>query len=180
MHLQLRTVFALAVVPGAIGVALLAFALKEEPHVPKAAGGGAVATLSHEFWRAISAIALFSLANSSDAFLILQAYAAGVTTATLPLLWSAHHVSKALFSTPPSPTPARSLPTPRCRSRRRSPRSSIDEGQVPRVRRPRPALDETPWLICARRRSRAGTEGIVHQGSHDAVPVLRSVVIENY
>jgi MFS family permease len=99
MHLQLRTVFALAVIPGAIGVTLLAFALKEEPHVPKAAGGGAGATLSGEFWRAISAIALFSLANSSDAFLILQAHAAGVTTAMLPLLWSAHHVIKALFST---------------------------------------------------------------------------------
>jgi MFS family permease len=99
MHLQLRTVFALAVVPGAIGVALLAFALKEEPHSPKSAGTGAAAPLSTSFWRAIGAIALFSLANSSDAFLILQAHAAGVTTAMLPLLWSAHHVIKALFST---------------------------------------------------------------------------------
>jgi MFS family permease len=100
MHLQLRTVFALAVIPGAIGVALLAFALREEPHVARTrTGEGAGAPLSHEFWRAISAIALFSLANSSDAFLILQAHAAGVTTAMLPLLWSAHHVIKALFST---------------------------------------------------------------------------------
>ena len=45
------------------------------------------------------AIALFSLANSSDAFLLLQAHAAGVTTALLPLLWAAHHVIKSLFST---------------------------------------------------------------------------------
>jgi len=50
------------------------------------------------FREAIASIALFSLANSSDAFLILQAHAAGVTTALLPLLWAAHHVIKALFS----------------------------------------------------------------------------------
>ena len=51
------------------------------------------------FRRAIFAIALFSLANSSDAFLLLQAHAAGVTTTMLPLLWAAHHVVKSLFST---------------------------------------------------------------------------------
>src|SRR5205085_5823965 len=43
-------------------------------------------------------IALFSLANSSDAFLLLQAHLEGVTTAWLPLLWAAHHVIKSLFS----------------------------------------------------------------------------------
>lgn len=51
------------------------------------------------FQKAITAIALFSLANSSDAFLLLQAHAAGVSTAMLPLLWAAHHVIKSLFST---------------------------------------------------------------------------------
>ncbi len=51
------------------------------------------------FKRAIFAIALFSLANSSDAFLLLQAHAAGVSTTMLPLLWAAHHIIKSLFST---------------------------------------------------------------------------------
>ncbi|HYR27621.1 MAG TPA: MFS transporter, partial [Thermoanaerobaculia bacterium] len=51
------------------------------------------------FRKAIGAISLFSLSNSSDAFLILQAHAAGVTTAMLPLLWASHHVIKSLFST---------------------------------------------------------------------------------
>lgn len=54
---------------------------------------------SSSFRRAITAISLFSLANSSDAFLLLQAHAAGVTTAMLPVLWAAHHVIKSLFST---------------------------------------------------------------------------------
>ncbi|HEX3109782.1 MAG TPA: MFS transporter, partial [Thermoanaerobaculia bacterium] len=55
--------------------------------------------LPSAFWRAVAAVALFSLANSSDAFLLLQAHLAGVATAMLPALWAAHHVIKALFST---------------------------------------------------------------------------------
>lgn len=51
------------------------------------------------FYRAIAAISLFSLANSSDAFLLLQAHEAGVATSMLPMLWAAHHVIKSLFST---------------------------------------------------------------------------------
>ena len=47
----------------------------------------------------MAAIALFSLANSSDTFLLLQAHAAGVATSLLPLLWAAHHVIKSFFST---------------------------------------------------------------------------------
>src|SRR5207248_2313889 len=56
-------------------------------------------TPNGRFWVALSAISLFSLANSSDVYLILQAHAAGVATAMLPALWAAHHVIKALFST---------------------------------------------------------------------------------
>lgn len=99
-HLSLRTVFYIAVIPGLIGAAVLVVLLREEPRAARAAG----ATHSHAklpgpFWSALVAIALFSLANSSDAFLLLQAHAAGVTTGLLPLLWAAHHVIKSLFST---------------------------------------------------------------------------------
>jgi MFS family permease len=83
-------------------VALLLFFLHEEPHATKKKGGAAIlqpVPLPSRFWLAITAIALFSLANSSDAFLILQAHAAGVSTALLPALWAAHHVIKSLFST---------------------------------------------------------------------------------
>ena len=97
LRFELRTVFMIAVIPGAIGVVLLLLVLREEPRPQRVAGtpagGGAGAPLR------LIPIALFSLANSSDAFLILQAHAAGVSTAMLPLLWSAHHVIKSLFST---------------------------------------------------------------------------------
>jgi MFS family permease len=100
-HLQMRTVFYIAVIPGFIAVVLLVTVLKEEPREPRATSDTTAAPvpLPGRFWAALGAIALFSLANSSDAFLLLQANAGGVTTAMLPLLWAAHHVIKALFST---------------------------------------------------------------------------------
>ncbi|HXH39337.1 MAG TPA: MFS transporter [Thermoanaerobaculia bacterium] len=102
IHIPMRTLFMIAVVPGAIGVAMLLLFLREEPRAPKPPSNSATeqpSNLPGNFWLAITAIALFSLANSSDAFLILQAHAAGVSTAMLPALWAAHHVIKSLFST---------------------------------------------------------------------------------
>jgi MFS family permease len=105
---SLRATFLFAVLPGAAGVLMLAFLLREikpgdEP-APVAKPCPAPAPSSFlvhhsSFKQALIAIALFSLANSSDAFLLLQAHAAGVSTAMLPLLWAAHHVIKSLFST---------------------------------------------------------------------------------
>lgn len=99
-HLPLRTVFYIAVIPGAIAVILLMTLLTEpdrEPVVRSATE--ARAPLPRPFWGALASIALFSLANSSDAYLLLQARAAGIATSMLPLLWAAHHVIKSLFST---------------------------------------------------------------------------------
>src|SRR5437763_4870379 len=100
LHVPLKTVFLIAVIPGAIAVLLLVFFLREERREGRRdaalpAGG----TPALPFWLALSAISLFALANSSDVYLLLQAHAAGVTTALLPALWAAHHVVKALFST---------------------------------------------------------------------------------
>ena len=102
-HETMRKVFLISVIPGAIGVLLILFMLKEgvrtsRPH-PSADEDVRRSSLPARFWYALSTIALFSLANSSDAFLLLQAHVAGVATAMLPALWAAHHVIKALFST---------------------------------------------------------------------------------
>jgi MFS family permease len=102
IHIPMRTLFMIAVLPGAIGVAMLVLFLREEPHAAKTASNpatGQPGKLPGNFWLAITAISLFSLANSSDAFLILQAHASGVSTAMLPALWAGHHVIKSLFST---------------------------------------------------------------------------------
>ena len=101
---SLRQTMYLAVIPGAIAVVLLIFFLREktEPKTTAAPKAQPLSPLTFHlspFAKAITAIAIFSLANSTDAFLLLQAHEAGVTTAMLPLLWAAHHVIKALFST---------------------------------------------------------------------------------
>ncbi|HKO99716.1 MAG TPA: MFS transporter [Pyrinomonadaceae bacterium] len=50
------------------------------------------------FKRFLLIIALFTLSNSSDAFLLLRAQSTGVSIATLPLLWAMLHVSKVVSS----------------------------------------------------------------------------------
>ncbi|HWW61324.1 MAG TPA: MFS transporter [Thermoanaerobaculia bacterium] len=98
--LTLRQTFLFAVIPGAIGVVLLVIFLQESgERAARNAERKDAGPAPRAFWKAIFAISLFSLANSSDAFLILQAHAAGVSTTMLPLLWAAHHVIKSLFST---------------------------------------------------------------------------------
>src|SRR5438477_8205860 len=78
-HLSMRRIFLVAVVPGAIGVVLLLALLREESRQPAAGGRRDVvianpASLGAPFWRAVAAVALFSFANSSDVFLLLQAH----------------------------------------------------------------------------------------------------------
>jgi MFS family permease len=50
------------------------------------------------FKRFLVIIALFTLSNSSDAFLLLRAQSTGVSIATIPLLWAMLHVSKVVSS----------------------------------------------------------------------------------
>ena len=46
------------------------------------------------FKRFLVILALFTLSNSSDSFLILRAMDSGVSIAMVPLLWAAHHGTK--------------------------------------------------------------------------------------
>lgn len=101
LGVPLRTVFVIATIPALAGVVVLIFMLEEERRDirPRGEDAAPAEPLPRRFWGAIGAIAVFYLANSTDAFLILQAHAAGVTTAMIPLLWAAHHVLKSLLST---------------------------------------------------------------------------------
>ena len=71
LHMPMRTVFMIAVIPGVIGVVMLMLALKEGVRTgfsrPADDRPKPVPTpLPRLFWPALGAIALFSLANSSD------------------------------------------------------------------------------------------------------------------
>src|SRR5690606_16156155 len=77
------------------------------PHDPADGGspggagpGGAGSGLPRSFRAYLAAMAVFTLGNASDAFLLLRAEQVGVPVATLPLLWGAFHVSKMLWSVP--------------------------------------------------------------------------------
>jgi MFS family permease len=56
--------------------------------------------LGARFWSFLGAVALFTLGNSTDAFLLLRATDLGVPVAAVPLLWAAFHVVKSAASTP--------------------------------------------------------------------------------
>jgi MFS family permease len=96
----LRTVFALAAVPGALSLAVLVLGVRDvasREAAPPAAGDEGPTTSS--FRRYLAVLALFTLGNSSDAFLLLRAQQAGIALTTLPLLWAFHHAVKSLTST---------------------------------------------------------------------------------
>lgn len=96
--LELRGVFALALLPGLLSFALLAFGIRDVPLA--AEQRGTAPGVSGPFARYLGVLALFTLGNSSDAFLILRAQQLGVALPAVPLLWAFHHLVKAGLSTP--------------------------------------------------------------------------------
>jgi MFS family permease len=61
---------------------------------------GAGTRLPRTFALYLAAVTLFTLGNSSDAFLLLRARQLGIPVALIPVLWSAFHVVKSASSTP--------------------------------------------------------------------------------
>ncbi len=98
---ELRSVFALAAIPAAVSVVVLVAFVGE---APREQGRGpftasAVVPLGSGFRRYLVVLGLFTLGNSSDAFLLLRAQEVGVPLALIPLLWTLHHAVKAALST---------------------------------------------------------------------------------
>jgi MFS family permease len=58
------------------------------------------APLGRAFWAFLAVLLLFTLGNSTDAFLLLRASQLGVSTALIPVLWALLHFVKAAASTP--------------------------------------------------------------------------------
>jgi len=94
-----RLLFALTIIPGALAVLTLlrvpeARAVPNVPDVPHGPTAKLPRALKHYFW----IFAVFTLGNSSDAFLLLQLSHAGVPLIGLTMLWSAQHAIKALIT----------------------------------------------------------------------------------
>ena len=104
----LRTLFGWALVPGLGVVALVAWGLRETPRAgedpvsvdavspPTESVSDAFPTtlFSPRFRRFLLALGLFTLGNSSDAFLLVRAGEVGIPVAQLPLLWCLFHIAK--------------------------------------------------------------------------------------
>lgn len=101
--LELRTVFALAAVPALLSLAFLVTGVRESARPAAVAelesGAASRVALPPAFRRYLGVLAVFTLGNSSDAFLILRAQEAGVGLAAIPLLWAFHHLVKSAAST---------------------------------------------------------------------------------
>jgi MFS family permease len=93
---DLRTLFLLTIVPGVLVVMMLIVLLRETPTTepPKERVHLTLQPFDHNFRRFLLALAVFTLGNSSDAFLLVRAGELGVPTASLPLLWCAFHIVK--------------------------------------------------------------------------------------
>jgi MFS family permease len=93
---QYRALFLLAAIPGLLVVLLLALGLRE-PARKTATAEKMIWTLQplgSGFRRYLLALVVFTLGNSSDAFLLVRAGELGVATTMLPVLWCAFHVLK--------------------------------------------------------------------------------------
>ena len=101
-ELDLRQLFLLTIVPGALAVTALLFGVREVPReaAPPSEQFDPHARLGGRFWSFLGILFLFTLGNSTDAFLLLRAADLGVAPALVPILWAMLHVVKSLSSTP--------------------------------------------------------------------------------
>jgi MFS family permease len=100
LRLSVRQVFWAAVLPGAIATALVA-AIREPRRARAPAPAPATAPaagLPPTLLSYLAILGIFSLGNSSDAFLLLRARTLGLTTAAIPILWSVLNLSKVVWA----------------------------------------------------------------------------------
>ena len=111
LGMPVRQVFWVAAIPGALAVVVAIAFVREQresreqrspreiapPPVPPVPPPNA---LPRAFWITMFPILLFTLGNSTDAFLLLRASQLGVPTALIPLVWVLLHVVKSSASTP--------------------------------------------------------------------------------
>ncbi len=100
--LTLRHLFWLAVVPGALAVAMVVWGVREVPRNPTRTGAPLDLSqpMGGRFWAFMAVIFVFTLGNSTDAFLLLRAKQLGVPLALTPIIWALLNAVKSLTNTP--------------------------------------------------------------------------------
>ena len=103
-HLTLRSVFWWAAVPGIFAFIVLLVAVKDVERPAAAPAEQSTpdtgnASLGGRFWAYLTVVLLFTLGNSTDAFLLLRANQLGVAVAFAPILWALLNFTKAALGT---------------------------------------------------------------------------------
>lgn len=104
---QLKTIFLLSIIPGLLTIAVLLAGVKETP-VGSRPDARPERLFIQQIWRGmpktlrhfVLILFLFTLGNSTDAFLLLKAQQLGVSLALIPILWVALHIVKMGSSIP--------------------------------------------------------------------------------
>lgn len=101
----LRNVFWLAAVPGFVALAILLVVVRDVPRreagekAAEASAGAPGGGLTKRFWAYLAVVLLFTLGNSTDAFLLLRAHQLGVPIALAPILWALLNLVKSAGGT---------------------------------------------------------------------------------
>jgi MFS family permease len=98
---EFSKIFLVASIPAFMAMMVAIFFMRESPITKREAGDPPKLTLrgfDKNFKRFLLVLALFTLSNSSDGFLILRASEAGMSITMVTLLWAAHHGTKVLSS----------------------------------------------------------------------------------
>jgi len=100
---RLRTIFLLAAIPGIVSVLVLLLGVTEI-HAPagrsRTGAPNGLPPLDRRLAFFLLVVTIFTLGNSSDAFLLLRAQETGIAVTQLPLLWVLLHVVKAATGMP--------------------------------------------------------------------------------
>ena len=101
-HVSLRTVFWFAAIPGIAAVLMAMVGIRE---MERGSRGDSkhIALAGHmsgRFWAFLGVILVFTLGNSTDAFLLLRAKELGVPVALAPILWALLNGAKSVFNVP--------------------------------------------------------------------------------
>lgn len=99
----IRNVFWLSAIPAAIAVLILIVVVRDVPRRENQPAGTAASLdterLSRKFWAYLTVVLLFTLGNSTDAFLLLRANQLGVPVALAPILWAVLNFVKSATGT---------------------------------------------------------------------------------
>ena len=98
----MRNVFWLSAIPAAIALVILVVVVRDIPRRDsgaKSGEAGGSASLGGRFWGYLVVVLLFTLGNSTDAFLLLRANQLGVPVALAPILWAVLNFVKSATGT---------------------------------------------------------------------------------